>query len=143
MPLNTMEKAEQLARVALFRGVDRPALDRIAERAGEISFAPGYFIVRQGQIGNGLYIILSGTARAVSGEDELLRLGPGDLFGELAVIDQRPRAANVVADGHVTCLALASWDLIPLLHEEPAMALNLLTEMASRLRVCAGLQHHH
>ncbi len=141
MSLSTQAKADHLSQVQLFRGVDRQALERIAERAGEISFESGSHIVSQGQIGNGLYVILSGSARVVRSDRELERLEAGDFFGELAVIDQQPRAAHVLADGPVTCLALASWDLLPLLAEEPAIALNLLQGLASRVR--ASSQHHH
>jgi CRP-like cAMP-binding protein len=98
--------------------------------------------VLQGQVGNGLYIVVSGAARVVQGADVLARLGPGDFFGELAVIDQQPRSASAYAEGPSSCLALASWDLMALLAEEPALALNLLRELASRLRRAdAQLRH--
>lgn len=143
MPASTQEKAAQLARVQLFGGVGGPALELIAEHVGEIDFKSGDYIVRQGQIGNGLYIILSGAARVVRSGEELARVGPGDSFGELAVIDQLPRVANVIADGPVTCLGLASWDLLPLLEKEPTIALNMMRELSSRVRSLAGMHYRH
>ncbi|MBA2488747.1 MAG: cyclic nucleotide-binding domain-containing protein [Candidatus Limnocylindrales bacterium] len=143
MPASTQEKVAQLARVQLFGGVSRPALERIAELVGEIDFSAGDYIVRQGQLGNGLYIILSGTARVVRSGEDLARLGPGDSFGELAVIDRSPRMANVIADEPVTCFGLASWDLLPLLEKEPIIAVNMLRELSSRVRSLAGMHHRH
>jgi CRP/FNR family cyclic AMP-dependent transcriptional regulator len=142
MALSIEEKARWLERVQLFSGVDRGGLERIAARSGEVDFPAGYNIVRQGQIGNGLYLLVSGAAHVLRGSDELARLEPGDFFGELAVIDQMPRMASVVATEPVTCLALASWDLVQLLEQEPTIALNLLRELAARLRAL-GQQHHH
>jgi CRP-like cAMP-binding protein len=142
MALSIAEKADWLGRVQLFQGVDRQGLERIAERCTEVDFPAGYSIVRQGQIGNGLCLLVSGTAEVVRGSDELARLGPGDFFGELAVIDQMPRMASVVALEPATCLALASWDLIRLLEQEPAIALNLLRELAARVRSLGQLHHH-
>jgi CRP-like cAMP-binding protein len=85
---------------------------------------------------------VTGSAQVQRGSDELASLGPGDFFGELGVIDQMPRMASVVAIEPVTCLALASWDLIKLLEQEPAISINLLRELAARLRAL-GTQHHH
>jgi CRP/FNR family cyclic AMP-dependent transcriptional regulator len=142
MSLSVQEKADWLSRVELFRGVDRSALEKIAERCGEIEFPAGYHVVRQGQIGNGLYLLIAGTARVSRGDDDLAHLGPGEFFGELAVIDQMPRAASVIAEERVTCLALASWDLVAILEQEPAIALNLLRELAARIRELAQ-EHRH
>ena len=97
MSLSVDEKADWLARVQLFSGIDRAGLEQIAARCGEVEFPAGYTIVLQGQVGNGLYIVVTGTARVVRGDDELATLGSGDFFGELAVIDQMPRMASVVA----------------------------------------------
>ncbi len=115
---------------------------RLAEVAGEQDFPTGTFIVRQGQVGTGLYIILSGQARVVRGSEDLALLGPGDFFGELAVIDQQPRMASVQAETDTSCLALASWDLLALLERDPALSLNLIKALAERLRT-AGERHHH
>ena len=134
MSLTTSEKRALLEKVPLFRDCAPDVLDRLAEACGEFEFAPGELIVRQGQVGNGLYIVVSGGARIVQGDRELAHLGPGDFIGELAVIDQRPRAASAQADGPTTCLTLASWDLLAMLDRDPTLALNLLRELAARLR---------
>lgn len=142
MPITTEDKAAALAGVPLFKGISEHSLERLSAVAGEVGFPAGQFIVRQGQVGTGLYVILSGAARVVSGSHDLARLGPGDFFGELSVIDQRPRAASVQAVEQTTCLALASWDLLRLLQSDSALALNLIQGLAARLRAADEQLRH-
>jgi CRP-like cAMP-binding protein len=134
MSLNEGEKRRWLAQLPLFHGASDDVLDRLVDVTGELTFEAGQPIVLQGQVGNGLYIVVAGRARVVRGETELARLGPGDHFGELAVIDQQPRSASAYAVERTTCLTIASWDLIALLERDPTLALNLLRELAGRLR---------
>lgn len=142
MSLTTQEKRARLERVPLFRGCSSEVLDRLAAVTSEFAFPDAAPIVQQGQVGNGLYIIVSGGARIIAGTDELARFGPDDFFGELSVIDQRPRAASAYALGETTCLALASWDLMAVLEQDPVLAVNLLRELAGRLREAdAQLRH--
>jgi CRP/FNR family transcriptional regulator, cyclic AMP receptor protein len=142
MALGSEEKRAWLERVELFSGCSPAALNRLAGRLGETEFAAGQRIVSQGQVGSGLFIIVSGRARVVRGQEPLASVGPGDFFGELAVIEQQPRMASVIAEERTTCLALASWDLIEELRQDPELALNLLRELARRLRT-AQEQHRH
>lgn len=142
MSLDRQERISWLTGVPLFASCDKDTIERIADTTGELSFADGQAIVQQGQVGNGLYIVVSGAVRIVAGASELARLGPGDFFGELAVIDQQPRNATAYADGPTDCLALASWDLIALLERDSGLAMNLLRELARRLRRAdAQLRH--
>jgi CRP-like cAMP-binding protein len=134
MPTSSEEKVAALGRVPLFQGVSDESMARLSAVTGEQEFPDGHFIVRQGQVGSGLYVIVSGSVRVVSGSRELARLGPGDFFGELAVIDQQPRLASVQAIEDTTCLALASWDLLQLLENDSTLALNLIRGLAARLR---------
>ena len=94
MALTTEEKVAWLERVELFKGCPADALRRVAERCGEVEFGEGRHIVTQGVIGNGLYIIVSGLARVVKGDEVVAELGPGEFFGELSVIDQLPQAGE-------------------------------------------------
>jgi CRP-like cAMP-binding protein len=132
--LSRQEKLAWLAQVPLFRSCPPEIVARIADATGELAFEAGQAIVQRGQVGNGLYIVVSGEVRIVAGSDELARLGPGEFFGELSVIDQQPRSASALADGPTACLALASWDLVALLEQDPGLAMNLLRELAVRLR---------
>lgn len=142
MPLSTEDKASALARVPLFAGISAESMARLADSTGELEFSSGQFIVRQGQVGTGLYFVLDGAARVLRGSQELAVLGPGDFFGELAVIDQMPRSASVQATGPTRCLALASWDLLALLESDSTLALNLIKGLAARVRE-HGEQHRH
>ena len=97
MALSTQDKAAALAGVPLFAGISAESMERLAAVAGEQEFAAGQFIVRQGQVGTGLYVILGGTVKVLRGSDVVARLGRGEFFGELSVIDQQPRNASVEA----------------------------------------------
>jgi CRP-like cAMP-binding protein len=132
--LTREEKIAWLSQVPLFAGCSPEVVERLADATGELSFGPGQVVVQQGQVGNGLYIVVSGEVRIMAGDDELARLGPGETIGELSVIDQEPRSASAVAASDTVCLALASWDLIPMLEHDPGLAMNLLRELARRLR---------
>jgi CRP-like cAMP-binding protein len=134
MALTDDERQAWLREVPLFRGGTEPSLAALAARTSEVDFRPGQTIVQQGQVGNGLFLIVAGTAQVTTGDTELAHLGPGDVIGELSVIDQEPRVATVTAVEPVVCLALASWDLLALVDSDPQLARNLLAELARRLR---------
>jgi len=132
--LGRQDKVAWLEQVPLFSGCSHEVVERLADASTEVAFSAGQAIVMQGQVGNGLYIIMSGEVRILAGDDELARIGPGETIGELSVIDQQPRVAAAVASVDTVCLALASWDLIALIEQDPSLALNLLRQLAGRLR---------
>jgi len=140
--LTKNQKTTLLRKVSLFSGVGPKALGEIVGLMTEIDFAPERYVVRQGQVGTGFYLIAAGRARVVRGNNVIARLGPGDFFGELSVLDQTPRMAHVIAEEPTTCLALASWELSKLLEKNPKMTLALLRVVASRLRSVSE-QHTH
>jgi CRP-like cAMP-binding protein len=142
MGLSIEERRDWLGRVPLFRDASPESLMRVAEATGELTFGPGQLIVQQGQVGNGLFIVISGSVSVMQGHERIARFGGGDFFGELTVIDQKPRSANVVADEETTCLALASWDLLALLERDPQLARNMLAELARRLRATMEQLRH-
>lgn len=143
VPLSTEQKANLLSDVPLFARISAESMNRLADVTGEQEFAAGQFIVRQGQVGTGLYVIVDGSVSVVRGaDDKLATLNAGDFFGELSVIDQQPRNASVQAAQPTTVLAVASWDLLALLESDPALSLNLIKGLVARVRA-AGDQHHH
>src|SRR3954451_3313137 len=97
--LTAREKSDLLDRVDLFKGLGGVPLSAVADRAVEVDFPSGRPIVRQGDDGAGFYLIVSGGARVTRDGQELARLGPGDFFGELSLLDREPRVASVTADG--------------------------------------------
>jgi CRP-like cAMP-binding protein len=142
MPLSTSDKAAALALVPLFAGISDESMSALAEATGEQDFASGQFIVRQGQVGTGLYVVVTGSVKVLRGSDEIATLGPGEFFGELSVIDQEPRNASVQAAEPTLVLALASWELLRLLEKDTALALNLIRGLVARIRA-TGEQHRH
>jgi CRP-like cAMP-binding protein len=142
MPLTQDRRATLLATAPLFADIDGDGMERIAARAVEVDFAPDHVIARQGEIGTGFFVIASGGARVIRDGVVIARLGPGDFFGELSILDGQPRIAQVVADGPTTCLGLASWDFEAVIREEPAVALAVMRGLARRLRgVTEGPNH--
>lgn len=142
MTLTRDRTTELLAAAPLLAGVDAAGLERIADRLVEVPFADGAVIARQGEVGTGFFVIASGAAKVVRDGQAIATLGPGDFFGELSVLDGRPRVAQVIADGDTTCLALATWDLEAVIREEPAVALALLRGLAGRLRTLTEADRH-
>ena len=142
MTLTRDRRSALLSAASLFDGLDNDAMERIAAVAVEVEFPADHVIARQGEIGTGFFVIATGDARVVRDGETLATLGPGDFFGELSVLDGRPRVAQVVADGPTTCLALASWDLEALLLEDPKISLALLRGLAARLRDVTEAHRH-
>jgi CRP/FNR family transcriptional regulator, cyclic AMP receptor protein len=142
MTLTRDRKTELLSTARLFDGVDAEGMERIAAVAVQVDFPAEHVIARQGEIGTGFFVVVSGAARVVRGGGTIATLGPGDFFGELSVLDGRPRIAQVIANGPTTCLALATWDLEALLLEQPKVALAMLRGLATRLRDLTEADRH-
>jgi CRP-like cAMP-binding protein len=141
--LTSEQKQNYLATVPLFSGISADSMAHLADVAGEQKFADGQFIVRQGQVGTGLYVIVAGRVNIVRGADDVIAtLEPGEFFGELSVIDQQPRNASARAVGATSLLAVASWDLLALLESDRALTINLIKGLVARVRA-VGEQHRH
>ena len=142
MTLTQDRRAELLAGCPLFKGIDADGLAKLAALATPVDFPAGHVIARQGEIGTGFFVIVSGRVRVVRDGAVVARLGPGEFFGELSVLDQMPRNATVAADEPTSCLALASWDFDTVLLEEPALTLAILRGVARRLREVTESARH-
>jgi CRP/FNR family transcriptional regulator, cyclic AMP receptor protein len=142
LTLTQDRRAELLGACRLFTAVQPADLAGLAERAVEVSFPSDRVIVRQGEIGTGFFVVVDGSVRVVRDGEELAVLGPGEFFGELSVLDGKPRVAQVVSIEPTRCLALASWDFEAALMENPAIALAILRGLAERLRTKTEQQHH-
>jgi len=142
MALTHDRKSAMLSAARLFDGVDAEGMDRIASVALEVDFPADHVIARQGDIGTGFFVIVDGGARVVRDGATIATLGPGAFFGELSVLDGRPRVAQVIATGPTTCLALATWDFEAVLLEEPRVTLAILRGLATRLRDLTEADRH-
>jgi len=135
-------RTELLAACRLFTGVGRVDLIDLAERSVEVDFPADRVIVRQGEIGTGFFVVVDGRVRVIRDGEELAVLGPGEFFGELSVLDGKPRVAQVVTVEPTRCLALASWDFEAAVLANPTLALAILRGLADRLRTKTEQQHH-
>ena len=120
--------------VPLFADLDKRELQGVANSMKERMFRAGQKIATEGQMGIGFFLIAEGTATVMKGEDELASLGPGDYFGEIALIDDGLRTASVVADSELKAYGLTSWEFRPLVESNATIAWKLLRTMAARLR---------
>ena len=142
MTLTLDRKAELLSAARLFDGVAAVVMYRIAAVAVQVDFPGDHVLARQGEIGTGFFIVVDGGARVVRDRETIATLGPGDFFGELSVLDGKPRNAQVVTVGPTTCLALASWDFEAVLLAEPKVTLAILRGLATRLRELTEATRH-
>jgi CRP-like cAMP-binding protein len=116
-------------------------LKKLAERFVERHYAAGTAMVTQGQGGEGFFILVSGKAEAVrtraDGEKVVVNtFGPGDFFGEMALLDDEGlRTATVQAVAASDCLALTRWDFLGILKDDADMAIVILQELARRFRM--------
>jgi CRP/FNR family transcriptional regulator len=125
---------ESLKRVPIFAGVRDKELGRLGKAMRESRFNEGEAITTEGRSGVGFFLIEDGNA-TVSLRGEIVRtLGPGDHFGEIALIDEGPRSASVTATTDLRCRGLASWEFKAFVQEHPEVAWPLLQTLASRLR---------
>jgi CRP-like cAMP-binding protein len=129
-----------LEEVPLFEGLSKHHLRRIAKLARIRRFASGSAMVRAGDAGTSFFLMLDGTARVVPAGGRTRRLGAGDSFGEMALLDGAPRSADVVADGEVLTLTIGRSSFSKLLRKEPALSQALLRTLAARLRAAERSQ---
>jgi CRP-like cAMP-binding protein len=124
---------------SVLAGLPAGVLRLLAGRLGEQRYAPGDVVLRQGEPGEALHLVVSGRFAVErqwpdGSQRRLATVGPGDLFGELAVIDGAPRSATVRALTAGTTRVLARADLLAVLHEHPDVALAVMTRLVRMIR---------
>ena len=125
---------ERLRGVAIFRDLDEKELHRIVSAGKEVRFDPGTVVSQQDGGAAGLHVIMDGEVSVDVDGHERARLGPGNYFGEMSLLDGLPRSATVKAEEETTTFALTSWQFLPLLDEYPSISRALLVELCARLR---------
>jgi CRP-like cAMP-binding protein len=131
--MTSIAAADVLQRVPLFSGMKRREIERLAKGMHDRTFAAGASAVVEGEGGVGFFIVIDGTATVTVGERELRKLGPGDWFGEMALLSASgKRTATVTADSDLRCLGMTSWDLKSFMAGHPDAAWQVLETMAQR-----------
>jgi len=126
--------ADELALIPLFSGLNKRQLRKLAGGFKELSFAPGRAVVREGHAdGVGFFVIVEGTAAVSVGEKAVATIGPGDHFGELAMITREPRTATITAETPLRCLTIRFWDFREFAKANPDVSWNLLQHRAGLL----------
>ncbi len=123
-----------LEAVPLFVGLSHKQLRKVADLADVARFMAGATLVKQGEIGDSFYVVLTGQARVVANERTLNRLLPGDHFGEISLLDGGPRSASVVAETEMTLVIITQKDFLAMLSKDPEITVCLLEGMARTVR---------
>lgn len=106
----------------------------IAHQSKTVTFKTGETIVKEGEAGLGFYVIVEGRATVRRGRKTMATLKRGSFFGEMALLDDQPRSADVIAEEPTECLILLRWNFWAILAKNKKMIQELLQEMAKRLR---------
>jgi CRP/FNR family cyclic AMP-dependent transcriptional regulator len=128
------EATEALRQVPLFQGMSDKALARVAEIAKEVSHPAGKTVLEEDRSAVGFHLILSGEAEALQDGQVMSTMGPGDYFGEMSLIDGKPRSASVIAKGDLRTLSIPAWNFDRLLDENPDIMRALLVVLSQRIR---------
>ena len=123
-----------LGQVPLFAGLSRRHLKQIAEHADQVSFLEGETIVEVDQPGGSFFVILEGEVRVLRGAHTIARMGPGEFFGEISLLDGGPRTATVVAETPVLTARVFKRSFDQVVTHEPTVASKVLAVVARRLR---------
>ncbi len=128
------EKLDLLGAVPLFSGISKKDLERVLGTAKETHHKEGDSIVTEGRGGVGFHLIIDGKARVVRSGRTVAHLGPGEFFGEMALVDDAPRSASVIADSDLATMVVSKWEFRPLLKNQPEMAWKLIEHLVARVR---------
>lgn len=132
--ITTVEKALFLKGIDLFSAIPGEDLAQIALIAEEEERDAGEVVIREGEMGDALYLVLEGTVRVRKGEREVAVLGQREVFGEMALLDPAPRSATVEAVSDATLLRLRRDDFADLMAEKPDIARGVIQVLTRRLR---------
>jgi len=125
---------DALKKVPLFADLDSRELQDVANSMRERRIAAGDVILEQGAAGAGFFVVDQGMAEVTVDGDPVATIGPGDYFGEIALLTGSDRTATVTAQTDMLCYGLTTWDFKPLVESNSGIAWKLLTAMARKLR---------
>jgi CRP-like cAMP-binding protein len=125
---------EALRQVPLFSNLDEKDLDQLARQMHERRFPEGAEVTTEGATGAGFFVIAEGNADVSISGQHRTTLGPGDHFGEVALIDDGVRSASITAATDLLCYGLTPWEFRPFVEDHPQVAWALLETLARRSR---------
>ena len=126
--------ADTLKNVPLFAGLDKKERQQIANSMRERRFNAGDTLTQEGAGGVGFFVVEEGEADVTVGGEARGSIGPGDYFGEIALINESPRTATLTARTDMVCYGMTPWDFKPLVESNSTIAWKLLTAMAEKMR---------
>ena len=132
-----MDKIELLGKMSLFNGLETGDLTKLAAITTDESFVPGSKIISEGAEGDALYGIKSGTVRVVKhgtdDDEEISRMGPGQHFGEMAIIENDKRSATIDAQEYTEVIKINRQDLVDLLSQDDELGHRVYKSLATYL----------
>ncbi|HTV13013.1 MAG TPA: cyclic nucleotide-binding domain-containing protein [Acidimicrobiales bacterium] len=128
------DETELLGRIPLFAALSKKDLRSLAKVAHDMSYEPGTRLTTEDEVGSTFFVVVDGEAEVSIGGKSRFRLGPGEHFGEMSIIDRSPRSADVVAATKLRCLVFTQWEFRPFLKEHPDVAWGIMEVLVRRLR---------
>jgi CRP/FNR family cyclic AMP-dependent transcriptional regulator len=125
---------DHLSSIGLFGALSRKELQRIAKASDEVKVKAGHELVRQGDVGREMFVLVEGEATVKRNGRKVATMGPGGTIGELSLLDKGPRTATVTADTDCTVLVLGAREFIGVLDDVPGLAHKVLATLAGRIR---------
>ena len=122
-----------IQRVPLFADLGRKEVEQIANSMKERNFGEGETLTVEGRGGVGFFVIEDGEARVTVHDEQRAKLGPGDYFGEIALISEGARTATITAETPVTAWGMTMWDFRPLVEGNAQLSWKMLQAMAKQL----------
>jgi CRP/FNR family transcriptional regulator, cyclic AMP receptor protein len=132
------QKVELISNVPLFERLSKHELERVASVADEIDLAEGKELTRTGQPGREFFVLLEGEADVSQDGETINKLGPGDFFGEIALVEDTPRTATVTATTPVRALVITDRAFRRLLEKQPEIQRKVLVALAQRVKPALG-----
>jgi len=134
MAFGRSSKTALLQKVPLFGDLSRKQLEQIARLADELDVPAGKRLATAGETGHELFIIVEGYAAIKAGRGRTARLGPGEFFGEMSLVDGGPRSASVEAASNMRLLVVGRREFWQLLNTAPSLAQKIMATLSRRVR---------
>ena len=126
--------AKMIGKVSLFSELSQKQLKSIGKSGAERKFEPGHVIIKEGETGVGFYLILDGKVEVRKKKKVLSTLSSSDFFGEMGLIDDQPRSADVVAVSPTMTFCLSAWSFTGIVTGNPEIAFKMMKVLVARLR---------